>query len=212
MATRPCSFMRQQPLFLWYRHRQREREHEIRTAFNLKFNEDNYAIPTPEFWDAWRADKNSTIRRQYAPAKYPADQLGLSGEKPVWVVFVSRSAKKAFEAKRASSESADTTGSSEASHADGEIKGLGWHARTAHTGMFFDERSLQERGTLVAWLNYRDDVYSVNVVSDAFQLTHSIPPTITDLGDAVDWVYKNSVWTPKCDQQKGKTSRKYISR
>ena len=76
----------------------------VKPAFDLEFNDDNYAIATPAFWRAWRADKSTTrgktISLQYAPAKYPADQLGLSGgKKPVWIVFQSKYAKRLFEAK-----------------------------------------------------------------------------------------------------------------
>ena len=181
--------MRRQPLFMYYRAREQEREHRIRTAFNLKFNDEHYAIATPEFWDAWRDEgKRAELRRQYAPAKYPADQLGLRGRKPVWVVFVSKAAKEKFERKLASVEILN---------ADGELKGLDWHRTTAHGGMFLDERNKtyrSQRSPVVAWLNYNQGRYSVNVVSNAFQLTRPIPTSITGLGAAVDWVYKNSVW------------------
>ena len=180
--------MRRQPSFMYYRHRQREREHDIRTAFNLEFNEENYAIATPEFWDAWRADTNRTLRRHYAPAKYPADQIGLRGKKPVWVVFVSRAAKEHFEAKHISAPEQQEIPASE---------GLGWHARTAHTGMFLDDRNTtrrSQRAPVVAWLNYDRNRYSVNVVHSTFKLTRPIPVSITKLGEAVEWVYQHSVW------------------
>lgn len=184
--------MSRQPLFMYYRHRQREREHEIRTAYNLKFNDEHYAIATPEFWEAWRgSDKNSTIHRQYAPGKYPADQLGLQGKKEVWVVFISRAAKEKFEAKRASHVR------HAASNADGEIHGLGWQSLRTNSGMFFDERNKtwrSQRSPVVAWLNYNRGHYSVNVVDSTFKLTRPIPSTITDLGEAVEWVYQNAAW------------------
>lgn len=176
--------MRRQPLFMYYRNRQREQERDIRTAFNLEFNDENYAIATPEFWDAWRADTHRTLRRHYAPAKYPADQIGLRGKKPVWVVFVSKAAKAHFEAKPEQQEIPAS-------------EGLGWQARTAHTGMFFDDRDKTQgaqRPPVVAWLNYDQDRYSVNVVHSAFKLTRPIPGSITKLGEAVDWVYQHSVW------------------
>ena len=182
---------RKPPMFMWYRHRQREREHQIRTAFNLKFNDQHYAIATPEFWDAWRADTHQTLRKQYAPAKYPADQLGLPGKKPVWVVFVSRAAKQAFEANHAAPEAR------EAENTDGKIQGLGWQSTRVNTGMFLDDRHRtyrSQRAPVVAWLNYNQGRYSVNVVHSAFKLTRPIPAAITDLGDAVEWVYQNSVW------------------
>ena len=185
--------MRRQPLFMKLRNRQRETE----PAFNLEFNADNYAIATPEFWDAWRADKNSvrgrTISHQYALAKYSADQLGLSGKKPTWVVFANRAAKDAFEKRSEVSDPSENTSET--------LKGLGWSSKTSHTGMFFDDRNPKKQGVLVAWLNYRDNTYSVNVVHSAFKLTCPIPTSITDLGAAVDWVYNNSVWKPKSERR-----------
>lgn len=185
-------------LFLYYRARQQEREHRIRTAYNLKFNDEHFSIATPEFWAAWRAcDKNETqpdsegnrpIRCQYAPAKYPADQIGLQGKKPVWVVFVSKAAKERFE-NRLASQARDAE--------NGSIWRLGWQARTDHTGMFLDERNKtyrSRRSPVVAWLNYNQGRYSINVVDSAFKLTRSIPASITKLGEAVEWVYQNSVW------------------
>ena len=184
--------MRRQPMFMWYRHRHRQREHNIRTAFNLKFNDAHYAIATPEFWNAWRADTHRTLRQQYAPAKYPAAHLGLPGKKPVWVVFVSRAAKQAFEANHAAPEV-----SPEAENGDGPIQGLAWVSTRANTGMFLDDRHStyrSQRSPVVAWLNCNHGRYAVNVVHSAFKLTRPIPAAITDLGDAVDWVYNNAVW------------------
>ena len=197
--------MSSQPLFMYYRAREQEQQHRIRTAFNLKFNDEHYAIATPEFWEAWREEpKRAELRRQYAPAKYPADQLGLQGKKPVWVVFISKAAKERFEAKlrRVDPEVSDTSRSTlaaspEVSNADGEIHGLGWQSLRTNTGMFLDERNKtyrSQRSPVVAWLNYNRDVYSVNVVSDTFQLTRPIPRSVTDFGEAVDWVYNHSVW------------------
>lgn len=182
--------MRRQPMFMRYRHRQREREHKIRTAFNLKFNDEHYAIATPEFWDAWRADTHRTLRPQYTPAKYPADQLGLPGKKPVWVVFVSRAAKQAFEANHAAPEVSPE-------NIEGKIQGLGWQSIRVNTGMFLDDRHStyrSQRSPVVAWLNYNQGRYSVNVVHDAFKLTRPIPAAILDVGEAVEWVYQNAIW------------------
>ena len=91
--------MSRQPLFMYYRAREQERQHKIRTAFNLEFNDENYAIATRQnSGTAWREEgKRAELRRQYTPAKYPADQLGLQGKKPVWVVFISKAAKERFE-------------------------------------------------------------------------------------------------------------------
>lgn len=184
--------MSRQPLFMHYRAREQERQHRIRTAYNLKFNDEHYAIATPEFWDAWREKgKRAELRRQYAPAKYPADQLGLQGKKPVWVVFINQAAKEAFEAKHAAQKC------HAASNADGEIQGLGWQSIRANTGMFLDERNKTDpsrRSPVVAWLNYHRGRYSVNVVDSAFKLTRPIPNAITELGKAVEWVYQNSAW------------------
>ena len=179
--------MRRQPLFMYYRAREQEQQHETRIAFNLEFNDEQFAIATPEFWAAWRTDKNS-MRRQYVPAKYPADQLGLQGKKPIWVVFISRAAKEAFEAKHTPVE---------ASNVDGEIKGLGWQSIRDNAGMFLDDRNKtwrSQRPPVVAWLNHNRGCYSVNVVDSAFKLTRPIPRTIADLGKAVDWVYQYSKW------------------
>lgn len=183
--------MSRQPFFMYYRHRQHEREQKIRTAYNLKFNDEHYAIATPEFWQAWRDEgKRAELRRQYALSKYPADQLGLQGQKPVWVVFISRAAKERFEAKHTSSEVSNTDEAN-------EIYGLGWQSLRANTGMFLDERNKayrSQRSPVVAWLNYHRGTYSVNVVSNAFQLTRQIPTSITQLGEAVKWVYQYSKW------------------
>ncbi|MCE2416734.1 hypothetical protein J4G07_22395 [Candidatus Poribacteria bacterium] len=181
--------MSRQSLFMYYRAREKEQQHETRTAFNLEFNDEHFAIATPQFWEAWRDEgKRVELRRQYAPGKYPADQLGLQGQKPVWVVFISRAAKEKFEHKHATPET---------SNANGELKGLGWHATRDNTGMFLDERNKtwrSKRSPVVAWLNYNSDRYSVNVVDSAFKLTRPIPTSITKLGEAVDWVYQYSKW------------------
>ena len=190
--------MSRQPLFMYYRAREEERQHRIRTAYNLKFNDEHFSLATPEFWAAWRAgDKDATpvdregnppIRRQYAPGKYPADQIGLQGQKPVWVVFVDKAAKERFDWRLAAQARAA---------AEGGIWRLGWHPNTNQTGMFLDERNKthrSKRSPVVAWLNYNSGRYSVNVVDSAFKLTRPIPTSITGLGGAVEWVYKNSVW------------------
>ncbi len=182
--------MSRQYLFMKLRN---NRQQEVKPAFDLEFNNDNYAIATPAFWRAWRGDKNTTRGKTigflpYAPAKYPAEQLGLQGQKLVWVVFISRAAKHAFEAKHAPAEP---------SNADGRIQGLGWQCIRDNTGMFLDERNKtyrSQRSPVVAWLNYNSGRYSVNVVDSAFKLIRPIPSTLTDLGDAVEWVYQHSVW------------------
>ena len=187
--------MSRQYLFMKLRN---DRQQEVKPAFDLEFNDDNYAIATPTFWRAWRGDKNTTrgktISLQYAPAKYPADQLGLpGGNKPVWIVFQSKDAKRLFEGNQLANEAPCPRSET--------LKGLGWQANTDNTGMFFDDRVPKKQGVLVAWLNYRDTLYSVNVVHSAFKLTRPIPSTINTLGEAVEWVYNNSVWRPKPERR-----------
>lgn len=175
--------------------RKRDRELLIETL-KLSFNDDYYAPATPEFWTAWRGVSKTAVIREFAPAKYPADQLGLSGKKPVWVVFVNKTAKAFFEEKL-EREVSPTPPSAEVSNADGKTQGLGWQALRKNGGMFLDDRHKtyrSQRSPVVAWLNYNHGHYAVNVVHSAFKLTRPIPAAITDLGKAVDWVYQNSVW------------------
>jgi hypothetical protein len=173
------------------RHQAKERFNH--TPFNLEFNDDDYAIATPAFWAAWRSDKNSvrgrTISHQYAPGKYPAHQVGLQGQKPVWVVFESRAAKEAFDAKLDNGHTPTLENITEK-----RLKGLSWQSIKANGGMFLDDRNSQNKAVIVAWLNCYNGRYAVNVVHSAFKLTRPIPNTITDLGDAVKWVYQNSAW------------------
>ena len=78
-----------------------------------------------------------------------------------------------------------------------ELKGLGWVATQADGGMFLDTRNktrTTRRSPVVAWLNCRKGRFSVNVTSDVFHLTCPIPARVTDLGDAVQWVYDNAIW------------------
>ena len=172
-----------------HQERLRKRDRELLTEeLKLSFNDDYYALATPEFWEAWRGSSKTAVIREFAPAKYPASQLGLPGEKPVWVVFVNKTAKAFFEEKVQTI----TTPSG-----DEEIKGLGWQSLRANEGMFLDDRQKtgrSQRPLVVAWLNHNREGYSVNVVHTAFKLTHPIPTAIADLGDAVDWVYKHSAW------------------
>lgn len=182
--------MRNQPFFMKLKHQANEQSNQ--NPFNLEFNDEHFAIATPEFWDAWNADKNRTrgraISRQFTPAKYRADQVGQKGQKPVWVVFKNLSAKEALDEKLATP--------STPLAAEQTIKGLAWQSTKANGGMFLDDRNetVNSRSPVVAWLNYNRGIYSVNVVSDTFQLNRPIPRSITELGKAVEWVYKNSVW------------------
>lgn len=82
-----------------------------------------------------------------------------------------------------------------------ELKKLGWSATREDTGMFLDDRMRMTRrgrrmnpAKIVAWLNCNDGVFSVNVVSSKFEVTHPIPAFIDDLEDAVRWVYAHSRW------------------
>lgn len=79
-----------------------------------------------------------------------------------------------------------------------KLQGLGWMATRVDSGMFKDDRKRGHRtyyrGPIVAWLNCRDGQFSVNIVSKAFDLPRPIPTHITDLGEAVQWVYNNAIW------------------
>ena len=175
---------------------ERERQEKLRKRnrellieeLRLSFNEDSYAPATPAFWDAWRAKTVGVM--EFAPAKYPAEALGLPGEKPVWVVFTNRNARDVFEGnlKRKDPKLVEDPR---------ETKGLGWQALRANGGMFLDDRRKtyrSQRAPVVAWLNYNRGCYSVNVVHSDFNLKRPIPNAITDLGAAVEWVYQNSDW------------------
>ena len=85
------------------------------------------------------------------------------------------------------------------------LTGLGWHATTASGGMFFDDRIPYRKGqpsNVVAWLNHKNGVFSVNVVSDTFTLTHPIPETVRSVAEAVDWVYQNAAWQEQRNDNK----------
>ena len=59
---------------------------EIAADYGLKFNDERYAIATPAFWEAWRA--NGKKVGNYVPARVPASAIGLPGNRWVWIVFV----------------------------------------------------------------------------------------------------------------------------
>ena len=82
-----------------------------------------------------------------------------------------------------------------------ELDRLGWQSTREDTGMFLDDRMRKTRRNrrmnpqkIVAWLNCKDGVFSVNVVSGKFEVTHPIPASTDTLGDAVRWVYCHSRW------------------
>ena len=174
--------------------RERDRE-QLKIDLKLSFNDDYYAPATPEFWTAWRSAPKTAVIREFAPAKYPAAQLGLPGNKPVWVVFVNRTAKSIFDENVGGVRNPDSPVGG-VSNPD-RMQGLGWQALRTNGGMFLDDRHKtyrSQRAPVVAWLNYNHGRYAVNVVHSAFKLTRPIPAAITDLGDAVEWVYQNSAW------------------
>ena len=65
-----------------------------RDNYGLKFNDDRYAIATPEFWEAWHA--NGKKIGSYTPAKVPASAIGLPGNRMVWIVFVNGDLRRGF--------------------------------------------------------------------------------------------------------------------
>ena len=80
------------------------------------------------------------------------------------------------------------------------IKGLGWHATTPVGGMFLDHRKgTRGRRPLVAWLNHHSSRgYFLRPMTHDLHLVHPIPSEeVRNLGDAVEWVYNNSVWREK---------------
>lgn len=175
--------------------RERDRE-QLKIDLNLEFNDDHYAPATPEFWTAWRGAPKHAVVREFAPAQYLPAQLGMPGNKPVWVVFVNRTAKAIFDERLQAEKSADVR--ERLKNTDGKTQGLGWQALRTNGGMFLDDRHKtyrSQRAPVVAWLNYNHGRYAVNVVHNAFKLTRPIPAAITDLGDAVEWVYQNSAWS-----------------
>ena len=90
---------------------------------------------------------------------------------------------------------------------DENLKGLTYMS-TAKGGMFLDWRSdarytsrngkryfrKNARQPLLAWLNYRKGVFSLNIVSEQLKLTQPIPKHIRKFNEAVDWVLRHSEW------------------
>ena len=67
---------------------------EIAADHGLEFNDDLYAIATPAFWETWHA--NGKKVGMYALARVPADAIGLTGNRLVWIVFVNGDVRRGF--------------------------------------------------------------------------------------------------------------------
>lgn len=90
---------------------------------------------------------------------------------------------------------------------DEELKGL-TYMPTAKGGMFLDWRvdarytsrngkryfRKNARQPLLAWLNCRKGVFSLNIVSETLKLTRPIPKHIRYYDEAVDWVLRHAEW------------------
>ena len=75
------------------------------------------------------------------------------------------------------------------------LKGLGHHCHRADGAFFIDDRIYRRKAPIVAWLNCRAGRFSVNVVNRNFKIDCHIPASILDLGEAIEFVYRNSRWT-----------------
>lgn len=96
---------------------------------------------------------------------------------------------------------------------DEKLKGLAYMP-TAKGGMFldwrFDARYITKNGKryfrknarqpLLAWLNCRKGVFSLNIVSEQLKLTRPIPKHIRDFEEAVEWVLRHSEWVNTADE------------
>ena len=77
------------------------------------------------------------------------------------------------------------------------IRGLGYCAHSADTGMFFDDRKTvprsKSKANVIAWLNpSKYGGFWLRIVqADIFKLRKPIPKEITAFGDAVGWVLKS---------------------
>ena len=86
-----------------YRNRRRHRRpveqdrQQYSENFGLAFNADGFAIATDEFWRARKQRKQLTW--SYMPQKLEGRLVGKPHLETVWVVFVSRFARDAFEGK-----------------------------------------------------------------------------------------------------------------
>lgn len=78
------------------------------------------------------------------------------------------------------------------------IRGLGYYAHRADSGMFFDDRKMAPRSkaNVIAWLNpSKYGGFWLKIVqADIFKLRKPIPKEITEFGDAVDWVLNHGEW------------------
>jgi len=77
------------------------------------------------------------------------------------------------------------------------IQDLGWHATRIDSGMFLDHRERSRgRHPIVAWLNNSSRGYYLRPTTRDLHLVHPIPNQLS-LDEAVEWIYKNSVWRSK---------------
>ena len=83
-----------------------------------------------------------------------------------------------------------------------KLEGLGSYT-IAKGCMFFDDRPLQNgrfkrrhKGNVIAWLNkVKGEGFYLNIVrKDLLTLLKPIPRSVTDLGDAIDWVSYHCEW------------------
>lgn len=78
------------------------------------------------------------------------------------------------------------------------LKGLDFMPTRINNAMFTDDRKrgyrTYYRGPIVAWLNCRKGVFSVNIVSETLKLNYPIPRHIRDFNEAVDWVLRHAEW------------------
>ena len=77
-----------------------------------------------------------------------------------------------------------------------KLKGLGHHCHRMDGAFFIDDRiqGLGRKAPIVAWLNCNRGRFSLNIVRHEFKSTAQIPRQITNLGDAIEFVYQNSKW------------------
>lgn len=83
-----------------------------------------------------------------------------------------------------------------------QIQGLGWQCTTKTGGFFFVDKqsdkyytARRRRGKdeIVAWLNFKKGRFSLNIVSDKFQMEKAFPMGIR-LETAVNMVYSHAQW------------------
>ena len=69
--------------------------HKEFDKYDLKFNKDGYAVATQRFWDYWNSGGKKTT--MYSPGKYRASEIGMHGNRWVWLVFASQFVREDFE-------------------------------------------------------------------------------------------------------------------